>query len=914
MNWKLGTAAMLLLLGAAATSNLRAGERPLKPRRLRCEYLVNPLGIDVCKLRLSWALASERRGARQTSYRILVAESRESLQKDLGDVWDSGKVRSDQSLHIEYEGRPLLAGQRCFWRVVVWDEAGGQPVQSETAWWEMGLADKDWAAKWIAREDVKDMTLPRFRKTFILDKPIERARVYITSLGTHELFINGKRVGDHLLDPVESDFSRRVYYVAHDVGRQMCKGKNVLAVGLGRGWYINKKVNGVTLPATALLAELHVTCKDGTTRRFVTDETWLTHGSPVTPHGFVPGGETVDARREEPGWKRTVFDDSAWLSAKVVSVPLLVRSAQMINPNRVKEKIKAVEVRHLGKKDYLIDLGKNLTGWFRMKIDEAAGTDIRLTYYAAHFARNNKLQETMGQTDRYICRGDGSDVLGPRFNYRAYRFVKISGLSKPPKIDDATGLLICTDTPATSRFRCSDDTLNRLHEIVAYTHRCLTLGGIQVDCPHRERLGYGAEGQASSRQAVYNFDMGAFYTKWSRDFADGQDPKTGRVRYTAPFRIGSGGSPAWSMACIAFPWKLYECYGDRRALAENYETMRRWMSFVETKTKDGLITRFQYRPGNDNKWEFLSDWAAPNKTGKTWPGFWPDLQENIFFNTCNYRQNLVLMARIAKILGRDDDARTYTKKAEEIKKAINRKCFDAKTARYTRGVKQQTYLAYALLCDLVPSEHRARVLKNLVDDITIKHGGHLDTGVLGSYYMIAALLAENRSDLIHLIATRADYPGWGDIVARGSGTLWEHWYPEYAPACSSIHNSFLSIGSWFLEGPGGIRWDANLPGFKHFVIRPQIGGPLRFVECEYQSIRGPITCNWKFEGGEFLLTLDVPANTSATVYLPAERADAVREGGGKASQAEGVKFLRIDNRRAVFEVLSGRYEFRVPKS
>ncbi|MBN2290899.1 MAG: family 78 glycoside hydrolase catalytic domain [Pirellulales bacterium] len=910
MNWKLGIVIAVLLLSAGKPSNLLAGEGRLMPKRLRCEYLVNPLGIDVWKPRLSWALTSDRRGARQTAYRILVASSKELLEKNRGDAWDSGKIISDESLHIEFKGHQLLAGRRYYWKVIVWDDKGNPPTHSKIAWWEMGLDDKGWTAKWIAHKDEKDQSLPRYRKTFVIDKPIRRARVYITSLGIHELFINGRRIGDHMFDPVESDFSRRVYYVTHDVGNQLIQGKNALCVSLGRGWYM-QKVNGVTLKKQALLAELHVTYKDGSTGKFVTDRSWLTSGSAITPNGFVPGGETIDARLDQPGWELPNFNDSAWTPAELVSVGPLIRSAQMINPNRIKETIKPVNIRHLGKKEYLIDMGKNLTGWFRLKIDEKAGTDIRLTYYAAHFARNNKLQETMGQKDRYICRGDGSDVLGPRFNYRAYRFVKISGLSKSPKKGDARGMLICTDTTATSRFRCSNDTLNRLHEIVAYTHRCLTLGGIQVDCPHRERLGYGAEGQASSRQAVYNFDMGAFYIKWSRDFADGQDPRTGRVRYTAPFRIDSGGSPAWSMACIAFPWKLYECYGDLHVLAENYETMRKWLSFVESKTEDGLVTRFQYRPGNDNVWEFLGDWAAPNKTGKSWPGFWPDLQEDIFFNTCNYRQNLMLMARIAKILGHDDDALSYVNKAEDIKRAINRKFFDVKTGRYTHGVKQQTYLAYALLCDLVPPEHRSRVLKNLVDDITIKHNGHLDTGVLGSYYMIAALLAEGRSDLIHVMATRHDYPGWGDIVARGSGTLWEHWYPEYSPACSSIHNSFLAIGSWFFEGPAGICWDANSPGFKHFIIRPRPAGDMSFVEAEYQSIRGPIKCNWKRTGDDFSLKLHVPANTSATVYLPARQVNSISEGGQKVTEVEGVTLLGTEGGQTAFKVISGNYVFLV---
>ena len=893
------------LVGVIVMTIAASGQAGIVAGALRCEYLANPLGIDVARPRLSWVVQAtdpNERGQNQTAYRILVATSEEKVSDGQGDLWDSGKVASDESIHVAYAGKSLTSGMRCYWRVTLWDKDGRVGRDSETAWWELGLAEKEWAAKWITGT-CRDGSLPYLRKAFSLAKPVYRARAYVTSLGYHKLYLNGRRIGDHVLDPAQSDFAKRVLYVTHDVTGQVVPGSNVMGVWLGKGWYW-KGVHGVTTGKPAVLAELVVTHVDGTVEHIRTDGSWQTSPSPVTPFGEFPRGEIYDAGKEQIGWNALGFDDASWRAAEIVKAPDLTLSAQRVQPNRITETIRPASVMKSNPGEYVYDVGKNLTGWFRLNVFGKPGETIRLTYYAGHFG-TDKPRENMRQADRYIIGPSGKGTLRSQHNYRAFRYVKVGGLSYEPAVDDAEAYLIQTDTAPTSTFECSSDLLNRLHQAVTYTHRCLTLGGVQVDCPHRERLGYGAEGQASLLQALYNFDTGAFYTKWVRDFQDGQDPQTGCVYYTAPYRIGSGGGPAWSGACIVMPWHVYLYYGDRRILSDGYESMRRWIGFLESKSKDGLLEYYTLR--KPNIWEFLADWASPRRKTDTLPcsGHWPDRAENTFFNNCCYHMNLSLMTKIAAVLGRESDAARWSAKATALKEVINRKHFDIELGRYTSGEQQQTYLALPLLIDLVPAEHRKRVLQNLIDDIVVIRKGHLDTGVLGSCYLLKALTRAERSDLVYLMATQKTWPGWGYMMERGASTLWEHWIP----GDSSIHNSFLSIGTWLIEGVGGIRVDERSPGFKRFIIKPGVVGDLTFAKTTYDSIRGHIASVWRIEDGRFHLSVTVPANTTATVYVPADSLDAITVDGEQAGRARGVRFVRMEEGNAIFELTSGRHVF-----
>ena len=887
------------------------------PTALRCEYLENPLGIDVLRPRLSWRLTTRdatERGQRQTAYQVLVASTPEALARDTGDRWDSGRVQDDQSIQVEYAGTALASGQECYWKVRVWDAEGRASPWSDPARWTMGLLQaRDWTGHWIAGPSLRDpdgQTFPVLRKQFKLDRAVRRATFYVASLGYHRIEVNGQRVGDHEFDPVQSDYRRRVYYVTHDVTSCLVTGENVIGVALGSGWHA-KGLPGVTDERPALRLELIVDCQDGSQCRVVSDASWKADAGPVRLLGGLRHGggdfgiEVYDARREQPGWNQVGFDDSAWKPAVVLQQPPIACSAQMIAPNRVVSRLRTVAVSESQPGRYLLDFGTNLTGRLRMKISGASGREIGFVYYASHTGDPQMLNEDFKQADRYICRGGLDEEFASQFNWRAFRFVLVTGLKRKPSPSDAVAELITTDLPRCGTFECSDPVLNRLHELVVHTFRCTTLGGIQVDCPHRERLGYGAEGQGGLPQAVYNFDAAAFYAKWARDFQDGQDPDSGLVYYTAPFRIHSGGGPAWSGACIVYPWNVYLFYGDKRVLADGYPTMRRWLAWLDTQTTNGLLR--PYGLPKMNIWQYLGDWASPRRPEDTLPcnGHWTSDEDNRVFNDLHHYLQVTLTARIAAILGHADQARAYQEQAAAIQQAINLAYFDPQTARYTRGEQQQTYLAFPLWLDIVPAEHRERVLRNLVDDIVHKRDGHLDYGVLGGVYTLAELIRAGRSDLIYRMVTQPTWPSYQQMIDQGATTLWEHW----RAGDSSIHNSFLAIGGWFYSGLVGILPDPDSPGFRHVIIRPQPVAGVTWAKATFASMYGEIESRWEVDGSRFKIEVAIPLGSTATIYVPATSLESVTEGGKPAAVATGIQRAGMRAGRAVFQIQSGRYCF-----
>lgn len=904
---------------ALALVSAPGGQSALQaPTMLRCEYLIDPLGIDVVRPRLSWQLKlvdAHARGEHPTACQVLVASSAERLANDQGDRWDSGRVPGDRLGQVEYAGRPLGSDAECYWKVRVWDAAGRQSPWSDPARFSMGLLEAaDWTGAWItgaaaARGEVTE--LPLLRKRFPIDRPVRRAVLHVASLGYHRAELNGRKIGDHEFDPVQSDYSRRVYYVTHDVTAMLVEGENALGVALGKGWYW-RGLRGVPQDRPAVRVELVIECRDGSRRRLASDASWKTAVAPVQLVGGRRnaggdfGVEHYDARREQPQWSRAGLDDSRWSAAEVLQLPPIRCSAQMIAPNRVVARYPTVTIDEPAKGQYLLDFGTNLTGRLRIRVAGAAGTAIDFQYYASHTGDHKNLTENFHQADRYICRDGTNQEFSSQFNWRAFRFVRVTGLDRRPAMGDAVAELICTDLPATGTFQCSEPVLNRLHELVVHTHRSITLGGIQVDCPHRERLGYGAEGQAGLAQAVYNFDTAAFYAKWARDFHDGQDSASGMVYHTAPFRIHSGGGPAWPAACIVYPWHVYLFYGDRRVLEEGYPAMRRWLACMDSLSKDDLLQ--PYGLPAMGVWQYLGDWASPRRPDDTLPcnGHWTSAEENQVFNDLHRYLQVTLVARIAAVLGRADDARQYDSQAAAIRRAINRAYFDPHTGRYTRGEQQQTYLAFPLLLDVVPAEQRQRVRQNLVDDIVDRRQGHLDFGVLGGVYTLDALVREGRSDLIYRMATQSTWPGWRYMIQRGATTLWEHW----RPGDSSIHNSFLAIGGWFYSGLAGITPDAGDPGFHHVVFRPQPVPGMQWAKASLDSRYGVVESGWRIEGPNRVFEFGVPPGSTATVHLPAPDLASVQEGDGPASRAAGVHAIGLHDGRAVFEVQSGRYRFK----
>jgi alpha-L-rhamnosidase len=897
----------LAILALAAAVCVVSGQGALSVQGLRCEYLANPLGIDVEKPRLTWTLSPGPNGRSQSAYRILAASSPDKLQKDQGDLWDSGKVNAPRTAWVEYAGRPLATSERVYWKVRAWDEGGRQSAWSGPAQWSMGLLeDSDWYGETIGMArpaDVREGTpqpFPWLRKTFDLKQKPARATAYVNPLGYYELYVNGRKVDDRVLAPTVSDFSKRTFYVTHDIADYLTAGRNSVALWLGRGWYVRGHA-GVIHDGPLVRAQFDIVMADGSAVKIGTDATWKVKASPITPVGrgiaFGDyGGEHYDARLDLEGWSSTTLDDSGWAAATVFSPPKTTTSAQMVEPNRIMETFAAVKIDEVPAGGWLIDMGKNFVGWLELKLPAAteAGVSLRIDY-ADWPPAPGRPWGTWNQRDEYVTKA-GEQTVRSRFNYHGFRYAHVTGLKPKPALADVKGDFIRTSYSRAGDFESSNDLLNRIYKTVTWTYENLTLGGYVVDCPTRERLGYGGDAGTSLETALFNFDTGGLYTKWAANWRDAQNPQTGDLPYTAPnYGDHGGGGPMWCGFVVTMPWQVYLTYGDRRALEINYPMMQKWLAFAESKTVDHIMQKYLSFARSDPQWNFLGDWVTPKHPGLSDPSRNPvDAQ---FINNLHYLYTLQLAVKIANVLGKPQDAAMYGQRAATLARALQEKFWDASKDVYVTG--QQPYLAFPLLLNVTPADLRPQVMKTLEQTILVKDQGHIDAGMHGTYFLLKYLMQQDRNDLIFTMVNQTTYPGWGDMLRQGATTIWEDW----TGSDSHIHDTLISVGSWFIQGIGGIRIDEAAPGFRHFLIKPAIVGDLTFARAKYQSIHGEIASDWRIENGTLKLDVTVPPGTTATVYVP---------GAGPAQvtpRSARVKAAGTRNGRAVFEVESGKYSF-----
>lgn len=875
---------------------------------LRCEYLVNPLGIDVETPRLSWMLAPGPRGREQAAYRILVASSPEKLRKDTGDLWDSGRVASARTAWVPYGGKPLASGERAWWKVRTWNGRVASPW-SASAFWSMGLLrDSDWQAKWVGMARPADarpgtpQPFPWLRRDITLAARPARATAYVNALGYYELYVNGQKVDDHVLAPAVVDYSKRSFYVTHDITALLKPGKNALALWLGRGWYVRGHP-GVIHDGPLVRAHFDI---EGSAA-VATDESWSVRPSPILPLGKGTafgdyGGERYDARLELEGWSTAAPSGAGWQPAAVFDPPAVPASAQMVEPNRLIQEMRPAKIEKTPAGGWLIDMGRNYTGWLALRLPAgvAEGTAIKIEY--ADNPPAGGRYGTFNQRDEYVARAGAGQTIQSRFNYHAFRYAHVTGLAAEPSPADIKGWLIRTAYGRTSEFESSDELLNRIYRTAAWTYECLTLGGYVVDCPTRERLGYGGDAGTSIETGLFNFDTGGLYNRWSINWRDAQDPKTGDVPYTAPnYPDQGGGGPMWSGFVVALPWNVYLQYGDKRILETNYPAMRKWLEFAQSKTVNGILEPYNSVGMSMPQWNYLGDWVAPRL-----PGGGGDIARHPvasrFINNCYYLYNLQLAGKIAALVGKPDDAARWDESAAALKKVLHERYYDAASASYATG--QQPYLALPLLLGVTPPELRDRVMRNLERTILETNTGHIDAGMHGTYFLLKFLMQEDRNDLIYRMASQKDYPGWGNMLEQGGTTMWESW-----TGGSHIHDTLISIGSWFIQGIGGIRADEAAPGFTHFTVKPALVGDLSFARAKYRSARGEISSEWRRENGGVRLDVTVPPGTTATVYVPSAAPAEVTESGKLAAKAPGVSAVAAEKRLAVFRVASGRYSF-----
>jgi alpha-L-rhamnosidase len=921
---------LVLAVSLALTVPVLAGRcAGLKVEGLRCEYRVNPLGLDTPHPRLSWRLESPERGQRQTAYQVLAATAAELLAKGKGDLWDSGKVSSGESIQVVYGGRPLRPGQRVYWKVRAWDRHDRPSAYSPAAWWEMGLLGPgDWRAAWITRQRAEplpeqkmfeDDPAPLFRKEFLLEKKISRARVYVSGLGYYELRLNGQRVGDQVLDPGWTTYSKRVLYSTYDVTDQLRRGRNAVGVMLGNGWFnplplrlwghINLREH-LTVGEPRVIVQLVAEFADGTSQTVATDASWKAGEGPILRNS-VYLGEVYDARKEQPGWDRAGFDDSGWQPAASATEPLGPLRAQSAPPIRVTQVLKPVKLTEPKPGVWIFDLGQNFAGWARLRVHGPAGTRVSLrsgellypdgtlngmTAVCGQIKQGGPnyryagtgAPKTAWQIDEYVLKGAGKEVYTPRFTFHGFRYVEVTGFPGKPTLASLEGLRLNADVAPAGSFACSNERFNRIQQMVLWTELS-NLFSVESDCPHREKFGYGGDMVAAGEMAMLNFDMARFYGKAVEDLADAVRPNGGFTE-TAPFvgisdegLVEGSGPIGWGTAQPFLLWRLYQYYGDRRLLEENYELTKRWIALLQSRAREGIL---------DNG---ISDHESLVPKPRALTG------------TAFYYLNARLFSNIARALGKETEAAEAEALADSIKAAFNRRFLQRGTGRYDTAT--QACQAFALDLGLAPPEEKDRALEVLVRDIMDAHGGHLSTGIFGTKFMLEALADLGRADVAFEIVNQRAFPGWGHMLENGATTLWEHWAFS-DNTYSHNHPMFGSVSEWFYKVPGGINPAPDAAGFDKIILRPQPVGDLKWVKASYDSAHGKVVSEWCREAGQFNLRVRVPVGAAARVFLPAKDGTPVTERGQPIERAPGVRFVEREHGSAVVVVGSGEYEFQ----
>lgn len=881
----------------------------LKAENLRCERLVNPLGIDTTTPRLSWTLSSNVRGARQTAYQVLIATEPKLLRPSMADVWDSGVISSDRSFCVVQGDASFDSGREYFWKVCVWDQQAKPSPWSKISSWTTGLFEEDdWNGDWISMPDCEAGAAPLFRKDISLKHRPKRAIVHICGLGYNELYVNGEKVGDRVLDPGFTDYAERVFYVTWDVTKLLKKGSNTIGVMLGGGWFsvATPELFGFEkAPWTAspkLRLSMYIEFADGSAVTLGTDSTWRCSTGALV-FNCIRAGETWDARLEKTGWNMPGYDEREWIQAQPTEAPKGKLISQTHPPIRLTQEIRPVSVSEPQPGVYVFDLGVNIAGWVSFRTTGESGQKITLQF-------NEKLNEdgtvnmqhasshTYGrfQTGEFILKGDGVETWEPRFTYHGFQYVQVTGLSGNPNLDSLTGMWVHTDPELAGTFECSDDRINEIQEVLLRT-QLNNLHGIPTDCPQREKMGWLHDGCVTVEEAIFNWDMANFYVKWYRDMMDAQEPN-GHIASIIPTcgwgRSGSNGEPHgfadpwWGGAIVLVPWRLYLYYGDKSILAEAYPAMKNYLTYMESTAKDGII-----------HWN-LGDWLEQGAGGTS------RRTPVALSSTSAWFLLTRTTAEIARILNNAEDAEQLSATAEQIKEVFNRTFLCRETGLYAQD--SQMAQSVALLFDMVPEDLRRAATEQLIDNIVQTRKGHVSAGIVGTALLFDCLTQIGRSDLAYEMLIKEDYPGWLWMIRNGATTLWEAW----DDVSSRNHPAFGCVGAWFYQALAGINPDPNRPGFSHVVIRPEPVGGLTWVKARYQSVHGLIVSEWEQSDGRFVLKVSLPANTSGIISVPASRESVVLESGKPVANASGVlENLGYENGKRSFRVASGDYLFEV---
>lgn len=877
----------------------------LEIKDTRCEYAVNPLGIDAAHPRLSWAAFAPGRGYSQCAYQVQAASTPERLASGAPDLWDTGKVAGGEML-VEYGGRSLGSGERCWWRVRAWDQADQPGDYSPPAWFEMGLlSPSDWQADWIGFPGSWPGKALYFRRDFELEKPVRRVRVYMVGLGWSELHVNGQKANDRVLDPPQSTYAKRVLYSTDAVEAYLKPGKNTIGVICGNGWYGTPR----------LLLQMNIDFEDGTSTRLATDTSWpspwLVFTGPVQENS-VYDGEVYDARLEEIGWDSPQVSPRAPLVAACADGPEGRRVAAPLEPIRVVETLRPQNITCPRPGISVIDLGQNIAGWARLRVRGEAGQRVTLKFAETIYPDGTVNQENLRNAraaDVYILKGGEEETWEPRFTYHGFRYIQVEGYPGQLPEDAVLGRVVRSAVEPAGEFSCSSELLNRISNMVRWTEAG-NLHSLPTDCPQRdERMGWLNDMAARTEEALYNFNLARLFSKWEADIGDAQDPASGAITDTAPFRWGRRPADPVSVCYLLIPWLLYVHYGDTHTMAARYEGMKAWVDFLTTQT-EGHIVQYSY----------YGDWAPPVNLGL--PGSLgssavsKDTPGSLVSTAC-YAYSARLLAQIAGVLGKAEDARAYLDLAGAVTKQYNACYWDESAGGY--GTNNQSCNAISLYMGMVPDHRTGQVVASLVDNVIGRWQGHLTTGNICTKYLLEALTTAGRADVAYTIATQDTYPSWGYMLVNGATTLWERWEKATGSGMNSHNHPMLgSVGAWLYRAIAGIQADPAGPGFSRFDVRPNVVGGLKYAHATLKTLRGTIECNWKMVEGRFKLDLTVPVGSTARVFLPAphgstcsEGTNTLWQGEAAAREPEGVFETWRDEECVICRVGSGSYEFTV---
>lgn len=898
------TKAVSILAFVMACFVCSAGE--LWPYDLRCEFAWNPLGVDLQQPRVSWKLQGKSRGQRQSAWQILAATSPDRLGADHGDLWDSGKVRSADQFQISYNGRPLQSLQQVFWKVRVWDENDTASDWSAPANFTMGvLSPSDLQARWIESPQTNQTLL--LRREFEVKPGLKRAVAVVCGLGHYELNLNGNRSGDALLAPGWTRYDETCLYDTHDVTTLLRAGTNAIALELGNGMYRvlggrYVKFKGAFGPLKAI-AQLRIEYLDGSVESVVTDERWKCAPGPIT-FSCVYGGEDFDARLVKQNWDKDGFDDSLWLAAQVTQGPggQLCGISCAAPPLRAFETLTPVSSSTLSNNVTVYDLGQNASLMPRIRVRGPAGSVVRII--PAELVKSNGLVDrgsvALGQPGwwQYTLRGDRRESWFPKFSYHGARYLQVElhpaeEGGRLPRVESIEGVVVHSDSEPVGHFESSNPLFNRIRELIRWAQRS-NMASVLTDCPHRERLGWLEQYHLNGPSLRYEFDLNQMFAKGMNDMEDCQLPN-GLVPSIAPeYTIFGKGpddhsnpfrnSPEWGSAIILVPWQQYQFTGDADLLRRYYDSMKRYVAYLASAATNDIVSLG------------LGDWYD---IGPKPPGF-SQLTPRELTATAFYFHDNQILAEAARLLGRAGDAAFYAQEAARIRASFNREFFNVAKGSYSTG--SQCANAIPLVMNLVEPEHRGSVLEALVADIRGRTNA-ITAGDVGYRYVLRALADAGRSDVIFDMNNQSDRPGYGYQLQKGATSLTEAW--DARRGSSQNHFMLGQIMEWFYHDLAGIGADPANPGFRNILIRPQPVGDLTWVKATYNSVRGPITSHWKRDGDRFELTVSIPANCTASVWMPGRQAKLVNPNRPGASVQESSSA----NRSTVFTVASGSYTF-----